>query len=440
MAFCMSIFKIFQEGEKEILYLPRIKSFEGEVEVIGSKSIANRVLYLASFCAEETLIYNVPNSDDVQVLLNTFPLMGIECVKEKEKTYRIKGSNILNLKTNYFNLENAGTALRPLVAILSTQKIPYEVVIDGNNQMRNRPIFDLVEALQKIGVDIITSQKGTPPVKIISGEWKNNQIFVSGKTSSQFISALLLAAPLTQKEIEIYVLDDVVSKPYIDMTIHLMKVFGVDVLNENYKYFKIPMQRYRSPKEFWIEGDATAATYFYTAGLVSGPVTVKGLGLSSIQGDIQYIEIIKKIGGIVEAKSNSITVKKGKSIDGISVDMNAMPDAAMTLAITGLFSNAPIEIYNVENMRVKESERIKGLCNELSKFGAEVEEKKDGLKVYPPKKILSKPRIETYKDHRMAMAFSLGSFLTDLEIIDPNCVSKTYPDYFFDFSKICRNS
>ncbi|GIX41044.1 MAG: 3-phosphoshikimate 1-carboxyvinyltransferase [Leptospiraceae bacterium] len=434
----MSIFKRFKESEIEILYLPQVSSFKGEVEIIGSKSIANRVIYLASFCSEETILQNVPNSEDVQVLLSILPDLGIECVKENEKTYKIKGKSKFDLKNHYFNLENAGTALRPLVAILSTQNFHQDIIIDGNEQMRNRPIRDLVEALKQIGVDIETSYKGTPPVKIKSGRWKKNRISISGKTSSQFISALLLAAPLTEQEIEIFVVDEVVSKPYIDMTIHLMKEFSVNVINENYKYFKIYPQQYQSPKKFWIEGDATAATYFYTAGLISGPVKIKGLNSNSIQGDIHYLDIIKQLGGIIEYDSQSITVKKGNTIKGISIDMNAMPDAAMTLAITGLFSTSSIEIFNVENLRVKESERIRGLCNELRKFGAIVEERKDGLKVYPPEKLKEKPRIETYRDHRMAMAFSLGCYLTEMEIIDPDCVKKTYPDYFLDFFKICR--
>lgn len=436
----MSIFKRFYDNKIEILFLPKVNHFSGEVEVIGSKSIANRVLYLSSFCSEETIVHNVPNSEDVQVLLKTLPLLGVESIQEKEKTYRIIGKEKFELKSSYFNLENAGTALRPLVAILSTQDIKNKIIIDGNEQMRNRPIKDLIEALKKIGVDISASKKGTPPVEIHSGGWKNHQIYISGKTSSQYISALLMAAPLTEKDIEIFIIDDVVSKPYIDITIDLMKKFSVKVINDNYNYFKIPKQKYHSPGEFWIEGDATAATYFYTAGLISGPVTVKGLGITSIQGDIQYLDIIKQLGGNIIAKENTITVQKGNTIKGISIDMNKMPDAAMTLAITGLFSENPIEIYNVENLRVKESERIKGLCNELRKFGSYVEERKDGLKVYPPEKVISKPRIETYKDHRMAMAFSLGCYLTELEICDPDCVKKTYPHYFLDFYKICRYS
>lgn len=433
----MSIFKKYNDGKNNILWIPKIASFTGEVHLIGSKSIANRALLLAAMTKSKTTLKNVPNSEDVMVLKNTLPKLGILVEESLLNVLNVHGETKFCLKENYLNLENAGTALRPLVAILSTNYIQKEVIIDGNEQMRKRPILDLVEALQKIGVEIECSPQGTPPIKLKQGGWKRNQIFVSGKTSSQFISALLLAAPLALKEVEIFVMDEPVSKPYIDLTIKMMKVFNVEVIQENYKYFKISPQNYQSPKEYTIEGDATAATYFFTAGMVSGPVKVCGINKNSIQGDIKYVNIIEKIGGQISYFDDSITIQKHKTLTGISVDMNEMPDAAMTLAVTGLFTNTPIEIYNIENLRVKESERIKGLCTELKKFGAEVEERKDGLKVYPLKEI-KKPRIETYKDHRMAMAFSLGSFLTELEIIDPDCVRKTYPDYFLHFEKICR--
>ncbi|MCS7205279.1 MAG: 3-phosphoshikimate 1-carboxyvinyltransferase [Leptospiraceae bacterium] len=432
----MSIFKKYQEQDQDILFIPKVSSFRGEVELIGSKSIANRALILSSFCEEETLLQNVPDSEDVSVLIENLPFLGIEIQKLSSKELLIKGSPEWNPKKNYFNLKNAGTALRPLIAILSTKEIHQDIVIDGNEQMRKRPIKDLVEALSQIGVEI-QSQNGYPPVKIQKGGWRKNQIFLSGKTSSQYLSALLLAAPLTFQEIEIFITDELVSKPYVDITIALMKKFQVEVINENYRYFNIPKQFYRSPKTLWIEGDATAATYFWTAGLLSGPVSTKGITLNSIQGDIQYLEVIKTLGGKVEFDHQSVRVFRLYPIKGLSIDMNAMPDAAMTLAITGLFAETYIEIYNVENLRVKESERIRGLHNELKKFGATVEERKDGLKIYPPKQIPKTPRIETYHDHRMAMAFSLASFLSDLEIINPDCVKKTYPNYFQDFESLC---
>ncbi|MFN3604463.1 MAG: 3-phosphoshikimate 1-carboxyvinyltransferase [Leptonema sp. (in: bacteria)] len=433
----MSIFKRYFSESHEILYIPKIQSFVGKVDLIGSKSIANRALLVSSMSEGITNLHNVPNSEDVEILKNTLPLFSVDIQKLDSSSYRIQGREGFDFKKNYFNLNNAGTALRPLVAIISTQDLKKEIIIDGNQQMRKRPIQDLVISLQNIGVDLECSPEGTPPIKIKRGKWKKNQIFISGKTSSQFVSALLMAAPLTNKEIEIFVTNELVSKPYIDLTLKIMEMFSVKVVNENYKYFKIPAQKYKSVKDYYIEGDATAATYFFTAGMLSGPVSVFGISKNSIQGDIQYLDIIQKIGGKVSSDKDSITVENSGTLRGISIDMNQMPDAAMTLAVTGLFTNTPIEIYNVENLRFKESERIAGLSTELKKFGAKVEEKKDGLIVYPIENI-RKPKIETYQDHRMAMAFSLGSFLTEIEIIDPDCVKKTYPDYFLHFEKICR--
>lgn len=435
----MSIYKRYWDKNQEILAIPKINHFTGEVNLIGSKSIANRALLLSAMSNEKTILKNLPNSEDVEILKNTLPLLNVSITNLEDFTYEIQGNSNFSLKSNYFNLQNAGTALRPLVAILSTQNLEQEIIIDGNEQMRKRPILDLVQSLQDIGVEIECSSNGTPPVKIKKGGWKKNQIIISGKTSSQYLSALLLAAPLSKKEVEIFVKDELVSKPYIDITLQLMEIFSVKVFHQDFKYFKIPIQEYHSPLEYYIEGDATAATYFFTAGMLSGPVRVYGINQKSIQGDIQYLDLIKKIGGEVQFYEDSIVVKKQKDISGISIDMNSMPDAAMTLAVTGLFTNSPVDIYNIENLRVKESERIHGLCIELRKFGAYVEEKKDGLIVYPVKNNqIKKTRIETYKDHRMAMAFSLSSFLTELEIIDPDCVKKTYPDYFLHFEKICR--
>ncbi len=430
----MSIFKRFYEDNKEILHLPKIKEFKGNVQIIGSKSIANRAILLGSLSKGITILENVPNSDDVQILLKNLPLFGIE-VLQKDKQYIIKGNPQFDFKDHYFYLENAGTALRPLVAVLST--FEGEFIIDGNEQMRNRPIKDLTDALESLGVIIETSSKGTPPVKIKKGGWKKDQVYISGKTSSQFISALLMASPLSGKNIEIFVTDEIVSKPYIDMTINLMKKFGIQVYQENYKYYKVFSEPYKTPGKFFIEGDATAATYFFTAGLLSGPVGVEGLNKHSIQGDIHFLEILEKIGAEVEYLENKIIVRNQKEIDGISIDMNSMPDAAMTLAVIGLFAKSPVEILNVENLRVKESERIKGLAKELQKFDAIVEEKRDGIKIFPTNKIKKPVRIETYKDHRMAMAFSLTAFLQEIEIIDPDCAKKTYPNFFEDFEKIC---
>lgn len=429
------------ESKAQKIQLPKVRQFVGEVHLPGSKSISNRALILAAIAKGETILENLPYSDDVQILLAQLPKLGVSVNHVDRKTnsqmVSIAGvSGSFAIDSGEFNVENAGTALRPLVALLSVGKGSFTV--DGNAQMRRRPIGDLVEAIRSVGVNISMSKDGTPPVQIDTQGWQSGRLTISGKSSSQFISALLMAAPLTKQRVVIELPEPSVSQPYIDLTIQMMNQFGVSVDNHSYTRYTIKEgQSYISPGHYYIEGDATAATYFMTAGLLSGPVRIYGLDESSIQGDIEYLELIKKQGGQVITGKNWIEVKNESPIQGLTVDMNRMPDAAMTLAVSALFANQPIEIRNVENLRVKESERIKGLRIELEKLGARVDEWQDGLKVYAPASLRS-AEIETYQDHRMAMAFSLASFGVPITILDPECVNKTYPDYFNDFKRICQ--
>ncbi|MBW7859392.1 MAG: 3-phosphoshikimate 1-carboxyvinyltransferase, partial [Leptonema sp. (in: Bacteria)] len=379
------------KSQIEKLQLPKVRKFQGEVHLPGSKSISNRALLLAAMSKGETILENLPASDDVQVLLSQFPKLGIQFKKiESESKHQIIGiqgvAGSFQIDSGEFNVDNAGTALRPLVALLSVGRGNF--IIDGNDQMRRRPIGDLVEAIKSVGVNISCSDQGTPPVQIKTNGWQKNILQISAKSSSQFVSALLMAAPLTNKRIIIELYESPVSKPYIDLTIQMMRQFGVIVENQNYtKYIIENNQSYTSPGRYFIEGDATAATYFMTAGLLSGPVKIHGLDTSSIQGDINYLDLIKKQGGQIRSGKNWIEIKSGSTIQGFTIDMNDMPDAAMTLAVSALFANQPIEIQNVENLRVKESERIKGLRIELEKLGAVVDEWADGLRVHPPQKI-----------------------------------------------------
>ncbi|KAB2929206.1 MAG: 3-phosphoshikimate 1-carboxyvinyltransferase [Leptonema illini] len=438
----MSLFKRTSAAGIERLEIPRIGTFFGEVRLPGSKSIGNRALLLAALARGETILQNVPDSDDVSVMLKQMPSLGVGCFRlmnEIEGSYRVVGAGgPFSIKEGLFDVENAGTALRPLVAVLSAGQGSY--TIDGNEQMRRRPVADLVAAVRTAGVAIECSAEGTPPVTMRTDGWKSADFTISGKTSSQFISALLLAAPLSRRRVTITLPDEPVSRPYIDMTLRMMEQFGVRTEREGYTQFIVPeKQCYESPGTYYIEGDATAATYFMTAGMLSGPVRIHGLDESSIQGDIRYLDIIRAQGGRVKTGKNWIETQHQGPVRGITVDMNDMPDAAMTLAITGLFADKPVEIRNVENLRVKESERIRGLRTELEKFGAAVDEFQDGLRVHPPQ-IVHGAEVETYRDHRMAMAFSLAAIRTDLVILDPACVNKTYPRYFEDFERICHPS
>ncbi len=435
----MSLFTYRSVDGIDQLEIPRIDTFSGQVRLPGSKSIANRALLLAALAEGETVLQNVPDSDDVQVLLKQMQALGVECqaLSDEADSYRIVGAaGPFRIGEGFFDVENAGTALRPLVAVLSAGRGRF--TIDGNEQMRRRPIADLVAAVRTAGVMIDCSKEGTPPVTMQTEGWKNGDFRISGRTSSQFISALLLAAPLSGRRITIQLPEEPVSRPYIDMTLRMMEQFGVRTERDGYIRFVVPEgQAYRSPGRYYIEGDATAATYFMTAGMLSGPVRMHGLDETSIQGDIRYLDIIRALGGRIKTGKNWVEIQQQGPVHGLSVDMNDMPDAAMTLAVTGLFADGPVEIRNVENLRVKESERIRGLRTELEKLGAVVDEWQDGLRVHPPQ-VVRRACIETYADHRMAMAFSLAAMRTDLVILDPACVRKTYPRYFEDFERICH--
>jgi len=404
----------------------------GEVTLPGSKSIANRALMMSALSEGRTRLTGLPDSDDVLVMMKTLPLLGVKLEKIEEHAVQVHGcGGPFPVEKLYLNLDNAGTALRPMISVLSGGKGNYTV--DGNDQMRKRPIFDLVNALQKNGVRI-SSSDGFPPVTIEADGLPGGLLEISGEVSSQFVSALLIAAPLSKSEVRIVLPGEPVSKPYIDLTLAMMKDFGVEAARKGYTEFTVQPGRYLSPGDYRIEGDASAATYFLAAGSLpgSGPVTVKGISKNSIQGDIRFSELLEKMGAVIEYGENSITAKgpgNSKKLKALDLDMNDMPDAAMTLAVISLFADGESHIRNIANLRVKESERISGLRKELEKLGARVVEEHDALHIMPPDKILS-AEIDTYRDHRMAMAFSLAAFGTHIAINDPGCVSKTFPDYF----------
>lgn len=412
------------------LYLPRVKGFTGEVNLPGSKSIANRSLLLAALAEGSTTLENIPDADDVRIMIEALRQLGVKIERQGTMLVVYGCSGVFPVQAGEINLENAGTALRPMVALLAIAGGSYTV--DGNEAMRKRPIYDLVYALSEAGIDI-SCENGNPPVHINSTGLEADQLKVSGRTSSQFLSALLMAAPLAKNPLEIIVTDEAVSRPYIDLTLATMSEFGIEVVRNGYSNFRIKPEMYRSPEKKRIEGDATAASYYAAAGALpdSGPVTIFGLNRNSPQGDVQFISLLSSMGARVEWKEGSVTVT-GEVLDAPDVDMNDMPDAAMTLAVLALFSRGVTHIRNIGNLRVKESERITGLHTELEKFGAFVEEETDALHITPPAR-LQKALVNTYQDHRMAMAFSLLSFGTDLEIHDPGCVSKTYPNFFKDF-------
>jgi len=436
--------RMTQNTDIQELRLPRTEGFAGSIRPPGSKSIANRALFLAALAQGKTLLRNIPDADDVQILKKTLPLLGVgvQTVKLEKGRERLEitgcGGPFPVQSANLY-LENAGTAIRPMLPILSAGSGNF--TIDGNEQMRKRPIRDLVESLQSLGVDVVC-ETGCPPLQLRAKGLAGGRVSISGKTSSQFLTALLLAAPLADSDMEIISRDDPVSKPYIDMTIRMMGDFGVEVKRDGYRSFFVRRGKYTSPGEYVIESDATAATYFLAAGALpgSGPVIVKGIGKNSIQGDVRFTEILERMGARVSKDSESLGSESppgNAKLRSIDVDMNDMPDAAMTLAVLALFAEGKTSIRNIGNLRVKESERIHGLWSELSKLGAQVREEEDALYIQPAGE-LKDCSIETYRDHRMAMAFALASRGTSLGILDPGCVSKTYPHFFEDFLSLRR--
>ncbi len=414
------------------LILAPIKRISGRVDLPGSKSLSNRVLLLSMLAEGTTQIQNLLDSDDVRYMIGALEKLGITLQETREKNeISVEGCSggIPNSDLELM-LGNAGTAMRPLTAALTLGQGRY--VLDGVPRMRERPIVDLVEGLQQLGakVRLLNGPPG-PPVEILAQGLPGGTARIKGSVSSQFLSAILMAAPGAEKDVTLEIDDTLVSMPYVEMTLALMERFGVHVENRDFQEFHIPgKQTYHSPGDFFVEGDASSASYFLAgAAITGGTVTVLGCGTESLQGDSKFAEVLEQMGAETQWQPHSVTVR-GNTLKGVDLDMNRMPDAAMTLAVAALFAEGTTKIRNVYNWRLKETERMKAVTTELRKLGAEVEEGGDYLIIDPPDQIQS-TEIETYDDHRMAMAFSLAACGAEsVTILDPGCVSKTFPDYF----------
>ena len=424
----------------EQLRLDPIRRISGSITLPGSKSLSNRVLLLAMLSEGETFIENLLDSDDVRRMIDALAKLKISFEEDRPgKKIRIqgKGGRIPVDKAELF-LGNAGTAIRPLTAALTLGHGRF--VLDGIERMRERPIQDLLDGLNQLGAQVRSiNNSGCPPVEIIANGLPGGVTKLSGAISSQYLSAILLTSPYAQTPVEIRIKDHLVSIPYVEMTIRLMNRFGVNVdVSEDFKSFHINApQSYKSPKTYFVEGDASSASYFLAgAAITGGTVTVIGCGTDSLQGDAQFAKIMETMGAEVQWEANHITVRGSGNLKGIDVDMNEMPDAAMTLAVAALFAKGTTAIRNIYNWRLKETERLKAVSSELKKLGATVEEGEDYIIIEPPEKLLS-AEIATYDDHRMAMAFSLAACgEVPITILDPSCVSKTFPDYFDQLSKL----
>ncbi len=409
----------------------------GTVRLPGSKSISNRVLLLAALAEGTTVVRDLLDADDTKVMLQA--LSGLGVVFRQDLVVQGAAGSFPVKKAELF-LGNAGTAFRPLTAVLAFCGGEYR--LSGVPRMHERPIGDLVDALRAAGARIEhLGKEGFPPLWILPGKVSlKKPISVRGDTSSQFLSALLMALPLAGGG-TVEVLGDLISKPYVEITLNLMRRFGLEVRREGWSRFSVPSGPYVSPGEIVVEGDASSASYFLAAGaLGGGPVRVEGVGRASIQGDVRFCEVLEKMGAKVAMGESWIESSSGGArLHAFDLDLNHIPDAAMTAAVLALFADGPCTVRNVASWRVKETDRIAAMAKELRKLGAEVVESPDALKIIPPKVLNPNVAIDTYDDHRMAMCFSLVTLGgVPVTINDPDCVAKTFPDYFAEFARVLR--
>ncbi|CDH34979.1 3-phosphoshikimate 1-carboxyvinyltransferase [Xenorhabdus bovienii] len=422
------------------LMLKPISCINGTINLPGSKSVSNRALLLAAFAKGTTRLTNLLDSDDIRHMLNALTALEIPYRLSDDRTCcevdgiggTITGKGALELF-----LGNAGTAMRPLAAALCLGD--NNVVLTGEPRMKERPIGHLVDALRQGGAKIdYLEQENYPPLHI-KGGFSGGKVVVDGSVSSQFLTALLMAAPLAANDTDIHIQGDLVSKPYIDITLALMESFGVTVENHQYQIFHVKgQQQYQSPGHYLVEGDASSASYFLAAAAIKGgTVRVTGIGKNSLQGDTKFADVLEKMGATIRWGNDFVECERGTLI-GVDMDMNAIPDAAMTIATTALFAQGETVIRNIYNWRVKETDRLNAMATELRKIGAEVEEGHDYIRVVPPQK-LNHAEIATYNDHRMAMCFSLVALSdTPVTILDPGCTAKTFPDYFNQLEKLSQ--
>ena len=410
----------------------------GTVRLPGSKSISNRVLLLSSLSKGSTEVAGLLDADDTQVMLAALRTLGVSVTEEKDSVI-VKGvAGPFPVKKADLFLGNAGTAFRPLTAVLAMCGGEYR--LSGVPRMHERPIGDLVDGLRGMGARIdYLENDGFPPLAIHKRSIDfSKPIRVRGDVSSQFLTALLMALPLNQKKSRIEVQGELISKPYVEITLNVMRRFGVEVQRTGWKAFEIPDTEYKSPGKIFVEGDASSASYFLAAGAIAGgPVRVEGVGRDSIQGDVRFTEVLEKMGAQVSIGENWIEVSNKGKLKPVDMDMNHIPDAAMTAAVMALFAGGPSTIRNIASWRVKETDRLAAMATELRKLGANVEERPDSISISPPVKLKGNASIDTYDDHRMAMSFSLAALGgVPVRINDPGCVAKTFPGYFKAFSGI----
>lgn len=435
------------DSDKNQLTVTPIKSLDGIVTLPGSKSLSNRCLLLAALSEGETRVENLLESDDIRYMLEALDTLKVPVKREPDDptTVTVTGqAGPINSPTPEESLElflgNAGTAMRPLAAALCMGKGQF--VLDGVPRMRERPIADLIDGMQQLGAVVTCVEAtGCPPVTIDAKGLTGGKASISGQMSSQFLSSMLMASPAADGEITITIKDELISAPYVSLTIGLMKKFGVNVkiegdLSGAPSFIIGADEKYTSPDTILVEGDASSASYFLAgAAITGGTVTVRGCGSESVQGDVAFANVMEQMGATVTWTADSITCTRDPDVKlkGVDVDCDKIPDAAMTLAVAALFAEGPTTIRNVYSWRLKETERMKAIVAECTKLGAVVEEFRDYCIIHPPKdnKVNENVVIETYDDHRMAMTFSLAACGgVNVIIDDPGCTGKTFPTYF----------
>lgn len=406
------------------------------VQVPGSKSLTNRALIVAALAGGPSTLTGALDSDDTRVMVDSLRRLGFDVEHDPAAaTLRIEGGRggIPAHEAQLF-VANSGTSLRFLTAFVAVGRGTYH--LDGTPRMRQRPAADLLAALNRLGAKAASDAgNGCPPLTIRANSLDGGNVSVRGDVSSQFLSGLLMALPYARTTTTIEVVGELVSKPYVDMTLAVMRAFGLNPSNRRYRQFNIEPGRYTG-RTYAIEPDASAASYFFAAAAITGgSVTVNGLGTQSLQGDLGFVDVLEHMGCRVERGPDATTVHGGP-LRGVDIDMNAISDTVMTLAAVALFAEGVTRIRHVGHIRHKETDRIAALAVELRKLGATVNEAADGLTIFPPARV-APARISTYDDHRMAMAFALvGLRSPGLAILDPGCVAKTYPGFWTDLERL----
>ncbi len=433
---------ISETAAVDTLRLKPIRRVAGKVRLPGSKSISNRILLLSALASGETRVGGLLDADDTKVMLEALQRLGAACRRE-DGSVRVSGvGGAFPVRRAELWLGNAGTAFRPLTAALALTGGEYR--LSGVARMHERPIGDLVDALRGLGARIdYLGIEGYPPLAIHPGRpHLVAPVRVRGDVSSQFLTALLMAVPLAGAPATVEVDGELISKPYVEITVNLMRRFGVEVAREDWRRFRVPKARYASPGEIMVEGDASSASYFLAAAAIGGgPVRVEGVGRDSIQGDVRFAEVLERMGARVGMGADWIEVSGDGRLRAIDMDLNHIPDAAMTAAVMALFADGPSVLRNIASWRVKETDRLAAMATELRKLGAEVQEGADFLRIVPPARLVPDAAIDTYDDHRMAMSFALAALGgVPVRINDPACVAKTFPDYFASLARISETA